>query len=40
MKILNAAMLVVVIGAGMMFYTYIEFDFFDRITPADAAIRY
>jgi thiol-disulfide isomerase/thioredoxin len=29
---------IVTIGAGMMFYTYIEFDVFDRSTPADAAL--
>jgi thiol-disulfide isomerase/thioredoxin len=36
---LNAGMLIVTIGVGMMFYTYIEFDVFDRSTPADAALE-
>jgi thiol-disulfide isomerase/thioredoxin len=29
---------IVTIGAGMMFYTDIEFDVFDRSTPADTAL--
>ena len=36
---LNVGMLVVAIGAGMMFYTYIKFDVFDPSTPTDAALE-
>ena len=39
MKKINVGMLIVAIGAGMMFYTYIKFDVFDRSTPANAALE-